>query len=253
MFVQNTQIVASVQFEPKILEVDKNIAMAQQLAFEAASKGARVVVLPELCISGYSLKDKREASQCAQQKNGYQTEALLQIARAYNCNIVFGYVELHEGKLYNSAAIIGPQGLIGNAQKHNLHGPENIWAESSEQVAPVVLTHAGRLGVLICRDIINNYRETYKFYKSEQKFYRNGAVDTIALLTNWGQSYAYPDSSWVELAEGLDTNVIVSNRVGIERDLEFKGGSCIVNRDKKIHTFGSSFTEACVVGGVVLL
>ena len=100
---------------------------------------------------------------------------------------------------------------------------------------------------------MNKYRESYQFFKPGHKFYTRGSVDTIALLTNWGGSYGYPDSSWVELVEETRANVIVSNRVGEERDLKFKGGSCIIDRDRRIWTNGSSFTEAAVVGGMVLL
>lgn len=246
-------IVAAVQFEPKILDPFANLKTAQQMTFEAAGKGASLVVLPELCTSGYVLENKREAADCAQTKDGFQTEAFLPIAQRFNTHIVFGYVELHEGKLYNSAAIIGPQGLVGNCRKHNLWGSDNLWAESAEDLHPVVVTRAGRTGVLICRDVMNNYRDTYKFYKSESRFYRKGSADTIALLTNWGSDYGYPDSSWVELSEETGANVVVSNRVGKERDLNFKGGSCIIDRSKKVWTHGSSFTEAAVVGGCVIL
>lgn len=249
----NTSIVAAVQFEPKVLDVHKNLSVAQQMAFEAAAKGASLVVLPELCLSGYVLENKREASSCAQEKCGYQTEAFLPIARRFNTHIVFGYVELYEGKLYNSAAVIGPSGLVANCQKHNLWGSDNLWAESAESLHPVIPTRAGRVGVLICRDAMNNYRDTYKFYKAESRFYRPGSVDTIALLTNWGSDYGFPDSTWIELAEETQSNVVVSNRVGKERDLKFKGGSCVVDRNKKVWTNGSSFTEAAVVGGCVLL
>lgn len=246
-------IVAAVQFKPEILKVEDNLRTAQQMAFEAAGKGASLVVLPELCTSGYVLENKREASSCAQTKDGFQTEAFLPIAQRFNAHVVFGYIELHEGKLYNSAAIVGPQGLVGNCRKHNLWGSDNLWAESAEDLHPVVVTRAGRTGVLICRDVMNNYRDTYKFYKSESRFYRRGSTDTIALLTNWGSDYGYPDSSWVELAEETGSNVVVSNRVGKERDLNFKGGSCIIDRSKKVWTHGSSFTEAAVVGGCVIL
>ena len=235
------------------MDVHKNRATAQQLTFEAAAKGARVVVLPELCLSGYVLRSKEEASSVCQERDGYQTEAFIPLAKKFNCHVVFGYVELHEGKLYNSAAIVGPSGLVGNSQKHNYWGSDALWAEQAESLSPVVVTAVGRLGVLVCRDVMNNYRESYKFYKSEQKFYKKGSVDTIALLTNWGSDYGYPDNNWVELAEETGANVIVSNRVGKERDMEYKGGSCIIDRNRKIYTNGSSFTESAVVGGIVLL
>lgn len=248
----NSSIVAAIQFEPKFLEVHKNIAVAQQMIFEAAAKGARVIVLPELCLSGYVIRSKQEAASVCQERDGYQTESFIPLAKKFNCHIVFGYVELQEGKFYNSAAIIGPTGLVGNSQKHNHWGSDALWAESAETMSPVIATPVGRLGALVCRDVMNNYRESYKFYKPEQRFYKKGSVDTIALLTSWGSDYGYPDNSWVELAEETGANVIVSNRIGEERDMKYKGGSCIIDRNRKIWTHGSSFNEAAVVGGVVL-
>lgn len=250
---QSHAIVAAIQFEPKLQDVHSNLAVAQQLTFEAAAKGARLIVLPELCTSGYVLNNVQEASSCAQESDGYQTQAFIPIARRFGCHIVFGYPELCDGKLYNSAAVVGPGGLIGNSQKHNLWGSDNLWAQPSEQLHPVITTPIGRIGVLVCRDVNNKYRESYKFYKPGQKFYSPGSVDTIALLTNWGKDYGYPDSSWVELAEETRANVVVSNRVGSERDLKFKGGSCVIDRNRRVWTNGSSFTEMAVVGGMVLL
>lgn len=249
----NECVVAAVQFEPKLLDVHANLAVAKQLTFEAAGKGARVIVLPELSMSGYVIRSKQEAASVCQERNGYQTEAFIPLAKKFNCHIVFGYVELCEGKFYNSAAIVGPTGLLGNSQKHNHWGSDALWAEAADTLTPVVVTPIGRLGALVCRDVMNNYRESYKFYKSEQRFYKKGSVDTIALLTNWGADYGYPDNTWVELAEETGSNVIVSNRIGKERDMAYKGGSCVIDRNLKIYTHGSSFNEAAVVGGVVLL
>jgi predicted amidohydrolase len=100
---------------------------------------------------------------------------------------------------------------------------------------------------------MNHYRESYAFYKPGQKFYSKGSVDMIALLTNWGGAYGYPDSAWVELVEDTRANVIVSNRVGTERDLKYKGGSAIIDRERRIYTHGSSFTEAAIVGGMIII
>ena len=251
--IPQTQVVAAIQYDPKLGDVRGNLATALELSFEAAGKGARLLVLPELCIGGYVLESPREAMTVAQERDGYQTQAFTEITRRFNCHIVFGYTELLEGKLYNSAAVVGPQGLCSHAQKHNLYGTDNLWAQPSETQAPVVITPAGRLGVLICRDVSNKYRESYTFYNSQQKFYGRGSVDTIALLTNWGAAYGYPDSAWIELVEDTRANLVVSNRVGKERDMSYKGGSCIIDRDRRIWTHGSSFTEAAVVGGVVVL
>lgn len=249
----HSECVAAVQFEPQFLKPRKNVALAKQYVFEAAAKGARVVVLPELCMSGYNMSSVHEAADVAQTRNGWQTQEVCEVAKQMNCFVVFGYVELYEGNLYNSAVVVGPSGPVGNTQKHNLSGADNLWAKASEALNPVIVTPAGRLGILICRDAMNHYRESYRFYRPEERFYRRGSIDTIALLTNWGSAFSYPDSTWVELAEGVDANVIVSNRVGKERDVRFKGGSAVIDRNKRIWTNGSSFDEAAVVGGIVLL
>ena len=250
---EHRAIVAAVQFAPKLLDVQHNLRTGQQLAFEAASKGATVIVLPELSMSGYVLRSAHEASSCCQTSKGYQTQAFIPIAKKYNAHIVFGFVELKEGKLYNSAAIVGPQGLVGTCQKHNLWGSDYMWAASAENLVPSIVTRAGRLGVLICRDAMNNYRDTYKFYQEGNRYYKKGSADTIALLTNWGADYGFPDSSWVELSEETGSNIIVSNRVGKERDMKYKGGSCVIDRQRKIWSHGSNFNHEAVVGGYALL
>lgn len=251
MYNVGSTIVAAVQFGPELFNVQKNLATATQLAFEAAAKGAKIIVLPELCISGFTLKNTREAMDCAQDRNGYQTEAFLVLAQKFNCYIVFGYVELLDGKLYNSAACVGPQGLEANFQKHNLWGSDNLWAQPSEQHCPIVVTPYGRLGALICRDVMNNYRKSYQFYKPSERFYKRGSVDILAIPTNWGSGFEYPETDWVELVEETRAHAIVANRVGKEDKMKFKGGSCIINNDRRIWTNGSSFTSDAIVGGII--
>lgn len=249
----NTQVVAAVQFNPKLLQPRENIEVAKQLTYEAAAKGAKLIVLPEVCIGGYVLRSLHEAFLVCQQKDGWQSQEFVPIAREFNAHIVFGYTEISEGKFYNSAAMIGPNGLVNNWQKHNLFGSDNVIYQPSEQVPPIAITSAGRVGVLICRDIGNRFRESYVFHNPQQRFYKKGQCDVICCPTAWGSAFGFPDSSWVELVEETRSNVIVSNRVGKERDMKYKGGSAIIDRDRRIWTNGSSFTEACVVGGIVVI
>lgn len=247
----NTTVVAAIQYRPKLHDPIRNVAVAQQLAFEAANKGARVVVLPELCMSGNKIMSVGEATDSAQSRDGYQTSAMHVVSQKTGTIIVFGYIELRGGLFYNSAAVVGPAGLLANAQKHNLTGTDNMWAQPSIAEHPVVLTPAGMLGVLICRDVMNTDRRSRRG-STDALYYSRGSVDTIALLTNWGgPEYAYPDSAWVDLSEEVNANVIVSNRVGKEGDLTFKGGSCIITKTREIYTHGSSFTHAAIVGGTI--
>ena len=61
--------VAAIGFNPALFELERNIAAAATMIEEAAGKGAKVIVLPELSMSGsdypdlvrYHLTTKREA------------------------------------------------------------------------------------------------------------------------------------------------------------------------------------------------
>ena len=54
--------VACIQMEPKIGEKKANVAHSLDKIAEAAGKGARLIVLPELCNSGYVFASRHEAS-----------------------------------------------------------------------------------------------------------------------------------------------------------------------------------------------
>lgn len=245
-------VVAACQFDPKRGDITGNLHHASQLAFEAAAKGARIIVLPELCISGHAFKSVAEAASAAQTRDGYQTQEFLPIAHQHNCHIVFGYVEIDEGLLYNSALVVGPNGVVANSRKHNLYGRDFLWATPGETLHPIVPTSEGRLGILICRDAMNQYRTTHPFFRGGQPFYRKGSVDIVALPTNWHKPSGYPPVEWMELAEGSGANVVVANRIGRDVEMEFTGGSCIISRDLHVWTNGSSFIDEAVVGGIVI-
>lgn len=245
-------VAASVQFEPLFGAPQRNLDVVTQLAFQAAVQGARLIVFPELSMSGYVLKDVHEASMHAQTSDGYQTQALHEVACALNAYIAFGYVELCEGKLYNAAALVGPMGLMGNVRKNNLRGSDFLWASPGQSSFPVVVTPFGRLGMLICKDASNVPRPSQPMVENNVKFYPKMSVDTVLLMTAGATNTTGPDAEWVNLAESLNCNAVVAGRVGTEHDIKFTGGSCIIDRSLKVWREGSKFADADVVGGKLL-
>jgi hypothetical protein len=240
----NVHIVAAVQFMPVARDVRKNIAIASQLAFEAGTKGARIIVLPELSMSGRNLRSSREAADCAQAVGGYQSESLGEIAQRFKCVIVHGYVEAHRGLFYSSAAIIGPSGaVVGNVRKRSLWGQDHIWAASGDDIAPmpVIVTQFGRIGVLLGDDVRNASSR-------DGQLYRMGSLDITCAMTDVVLEHGWPDGEWMKLAGSIRSNVIVVNSPGRNR-----GGSCIIDRKLKPWTHGTSFSETAVVGGMVLM
>ena len=118
--------VACIQMEPKIGEKKANVAHSLDKIAEAAGKGARLIVLPELCNSGYVFASRHEAFTLAEPvPNGPTSEVWLEAARRHGAVIVAGICERAGDALYNSAAIVGPDGFIGTYRKVHLWGAEN--------------------------------------------------------------------------------------------------------------------------------
>ena len=63
--------VACVQMEPKIGDKKANVAHSLDKIAEAAGKGARLIVLPELCNSGYVFASRHEA--CRKGRDGVRS------------------------------------------------------------------------------------------------------------------------------------------------------------------------------------
>src|ERR1700687_2143847 len=130
--------VACIQMEPKIGEKKANVAHSLDKIAEAAGKGARLIVLPELCNSGYVFASRHEAFTLAEPvPNGPTSEAWLEAARRHGAVIVAGICERAGDALYNSAAIVGPNGFIGTYRKVHLWGAENLFFEPGDLGVPV--------------------------------------------------------------------------------------------------------------------
>src|ERR1700712_4458122 len=81
-----------------------NRARTCELAEKAMIQGARLVVLPELIISGYML-DRDALAKAAEPVDGPTFKAWLELARKYNAYIAGGICDREGDDLYNAAIL----------------------------------------------------------------------------------------------------------------------------------------------------
>jgi predicted amidohydrolase len=80
--------IACVQMEPIIGERDKNVRRTLERVEEAAAAGARLVVLPELCSSGYCFASRAEAFALAEEvPAGPACRARIDLARRLDLHL----------------------------------------------------------------------------------------------------------------------------------------------------------------------
>lgn len=220
-------IVAAVQTRPTIGDVEGNLAEIAAAVRSAAKAGARLVVLPELCTTGYMFTGRAEASAVAEPiPSGPSTRALTDLCRELDLHLVSGIAERDEDKIYNSAVLLGPTGHIGTYRKLHLWNNEKAIFEPGNAGLPVYHTPLGRIGLLICYDAW--FPEAFRALALQ-------GADVVCLPTNWvpipGQQPNKPAMALSLCQSAAHVNsmhVIAADRVGIERDQPFIGQSVIV-------------------------
>lgn len=75
--------VAVVHFHPYLQQVSYNIDRLLQLAEEAGSNGAKIVVFPEMATSGYSYFNREQIRQVAETIPGKTTELFSPVAKKH--------------------------------------------------------------------------------------------------------------------------------------------------------------------------
>ena len=146
--------VAAVEFNPMMMELEKNIEGAARAATEAAQNGARLIVLPEAAVSGYIYKDREQFLPFMDTIPGKTTDALSLVCAKFNCYIAIGIAEIDADTrlTYNSGALIGPTGYIGKYRKNGLNPSDILWFVPGNTGYPVFETELGRITMIICYD-----------------------------------------------------------------------------------------------------
>jgi predicted amidohydrolase len=145
--------VACAQLAPRIGEPDRNRADAAAAIAQAAALGARLIVLPELCTSGYSFEDAEEARVYAEPIDGPTLSSWSELAARYGTVIIGGFCELDgRGAVRNSAAVVDASGVHCVYRKTHLWDREQLIFTAGDAPAPVLDTAIGRIGVAVCYD-----------------------------------------------------------------------------------------------------
>jgi len=141
---------AIVQTSPVFGKVQENVQAALNLM---EGRPADLYVLPELFNTGYNFIEILEVERVAEQADGLTFQALLAFAQKRICYIAYGFAEKAD-HLYNSAALIGPSGLVGLYRKVHLFDRENLFFQPGNHGFPVFNLPFGRIGMMICFDWI---------------------------------------------------------------------------------------------------
>ncbi|MFN2197074.1 MAG: nitrilase-related carbon-nitrogen hydrolase, partial [Anaerolineales bacterium] len=208
--------VGYIQFQPFLGERDKTIASLDPLLRSASS--ADLLVLPELCNSGYNFPDYQFAHDSAEEIGGSVfIDFLCSCASDYGLYIVSGFNEREDETLYNSAVLVGPGGYLGKYRKLHLFMNEKDYFQPGNAGLPLFDLGSIKIGMLVCFDWV--FPEVWRILAL-------GGADLVChpsnlVLPGFAQR-AIPIHALVNRI-----HVITCNRIGQEGELTFTGLSTI--------------------------
>ncbi|MBN1627345.1 MAG: acyltransferase [Deltaproteobacteria bacterium] len=142
--------IGAYQGNPEFGLVEKNV---RQAVTELEGADADLVVMPELFNTGYQFVSKEEAFGLAEEMPyGDTCRSMMEIARSKKMHLVFGMAERDGARLFNSAAVVGPEGFIGRYRKSHLFYEEKYFFDPGDTGFMVFDIGIARLGVMICFD-----------------------------------------------------------------------------------------------------
>lgn len=219
--------IALAQIGSTLGELDSNLTRASSAIDEAAAEGADLIVLPELCLSGYAIGASDDHITLR-----VDDPALTALARAAGDRaLVIGFPELAAGgRVYNSAAFFDRGTLVHVHRK--LYLPTYKGFEERKHFSPgstirAFDTRFGRCAVLICYDA---WQPAIGFIACQD------GAELMLLPTNSPHSDPRElevRSYWRDIcalyARLFQCYVAFVNRVGDEPGVRYWGGSRVVD------------------------
>ncbi len=218
-------------------DIDKNTQDIIAHIHAATSAGADVVVLPELCVSGYPPEDLLNRASMYKRV----AHALDTITQATgNVLALVGHPQFDNGQLYNAVSAIFNGKVLGVYRKQCLpnYGVFDEQRYFKAGTTSFCVTHKGvKMGILICEDIWE-----------EQPIAALAAQDTqLCIVINASPfavgKQAVRSSLLAKRAKAHNMAIAYVNLVAGQDDLVFDGGSMAVNSNGAVAVELPRFVE----------
>lgn len=193
-----------------------------------------VIVLPELCTTGYSFISAKEAYDASESLDGESIAFFKNLADEHRALVVAGFAERSGDRVYNSAIITSPGGNPMVYRKSHLFYRENVCFSRGDS-GFFVVKHPLKdcnVGVMICND--------WRYPEAARSLALLGA-DVIACPSNlvsnvWGKvmpARAFENKVFLAVANrcGTETRKLDEGSV---QSLTFNGHSALYNYDGEI-------------------
>jgi predicted amidohydrolase len=226
--------VALVQMDLAWEDVAENHRRARRHLEEAARKGARFALLPEMFCTGFSM----ESDRIAQPPGGPSEIFLRQTAQELSMSILASIPETGQPRPRNMAILAGPDGTVTRYAKihpFSFGGEDRVYTGGDRIVT--VAVEGVRVTPFVCYDL--RFPEPFRLAAED--------TDLFALVANWPEARR---EHWRTLlrARAIENLCYVAgvNRVGEGGGLRYVGDSAVISPWGEVLAEGSASESVLV-------
>jgi 5-aminopentanamidase len=221
----HTLRIALLHLAPIPGDITQNRRLVEKAIAAAARLGATWIITPELIVAGYSFSDSIGTKWILPQPDSWMTymarlSAQLRVTLFLSCP----EQDRKSRKLHNSLFVIAGNGTIVGAHRkiHTLRVGSEAWSTPGTRAVAIPVPPFTRIGMLICADA----------YTSE--IARTLQIQGAQLLVSsaaWAPGQHGPNGEWERCTRDTGLPLIVCNRTGPDRTLDFSQAESVVAKD----------------------
>lgn len=191
----------------------------------AAQQGATWIITPELAVCGYTFADTLGTSWIQPQPDPWVSDLCRHVARL-RITLFLSHPERDQktDRLYNSLFVITPDGRIVSAHRkiNALQVGSESWSSPGNRAQPIAIAPLGPVGLLICADAFS------------PAIAHNLKAQGARLLVSsaaWAPGLHGPNGEWERCTKDTGLPLLVCNRTGPDRTLNFTKAESVVAKD----------------------
>jgi N-carbamoylputrescine amidase len=224
---ERTLSVALAQLTGDPYRPERNREATVRTAERAFSRGADLVVLPELIVPGY-VADRARLAPIAEPLDGPSVEAWCRVAEEHEGYVCGGFCEREGDRLFNTAVIVDGAGVLLHYRKLHPFSEEKHCFTPGDKGFPVARLSFGTVGLCVCYDL--------RFVETLRALSLQGAELVLVPTAwvagfdqrKWDENGLAPQASGVILQANLDqVFVACASQAGRRDSTTFLGSSVL--------------------------
>lgn len=211
--------------------IERNRYVIVEAIKHAAATGAEWIVTPELAVCGLQFAQLIGTDWIQPQPDPWMQQVCT-LVRSLKRTVFLSCPERDDARLYNSVFVIDSTGdIVGRHRKINVLSDSLSWSSPGDVAAPIECDGI-KVGVLVCADVYtSNIARAMKFEGAQM----------LVSPASWGPGLHGPNGEWEQRTHETGLPLIVCNRTGAEKSLDFwKAPSLVVKDGMRLLTHTSN-------------